>query len=55
MSITLERAALTARDPRELADPALFGKLSSYVAKDRVVTRPYAESVGGRPSSGCGP
>lgn len=48
MTITTERAAVIAHDPRELVDAVLFAKLSAYVAKDQGVTRTYAEGVVGQ-------
>ncbi|MBE1537069.1 glycine-rich domain-containing protein [Actinomadura algeriensis] len=49
MTLTLEPAVQAAphNTPRKLLDyaPGLFDKLAAYVAKDRQVTRPYAEQV----------
>lgn len=48
MTITTERAAVAAKDPRELVDDGLFATLSAYVAKEQGVTRAYAEGVVGQ-------
>ncbi|WP_433225637.1 hypothetical protein [Actinomadura formosensis] len=48
MTVTFERAAGAALDPRDLLDAGVFDKLSSYVAKHQEVTRSYAEGVVGQ-------
>ncbi|TMQ90849.1 hypothetical protein ETD83_33650 [Actinomadura soli] len=45
MTITTDRAAETARDPRDLVTPEAFDKIVDFFVTRHRVTRPYAERV----------
>ena len=45
MTITTERAATAAKDPRKLVTPEVFSTVSTYVARHQEVTLAYAERM----------
>ena len=48
MTVTADRTAIAAKDPRGLIAPGVFDKLVTYIVKDRQVTREYAERMFGQ-------